>query len=97
MMATRLLIGLFSLTLFNGCASQGVWFQESKSLSECMQDIKDCKFEAIKSGYVNSNNDSLGVETAFRRIEIIKACMETKGYRLISRSEAEKLGCQISK
>lgn len=95
MMSTRLFIGSFILALFTGCASQGVWYQESKSLAECQQDYKDCEYDTVKHGYASLKDDPSGIETVFRRLEILKACMQSKGYRLISRSEAEEMGVQV--
>ena len=99
----RLLIGLFSLVLFTGCASQMVWYQEGKSLSECEQAWKECRFEAVKHGYVQASpfGDPIasgavaGVKQAFRENDIMRACMDAKGYRLLPKSQVEQMGGQV--
>ncbi len=89
-----------------GC-SQMVWYQESKSFEELQQDFRECKYDAVKYGYVpiqynaysapGASGAAAGIEQAFREMNIISECMKSKGYRLVPKSYIEKMGGKIEK
>ena len=101
----RLLLAAGLASLMTGCATNMVWYQDGKSLADAESDWRVCKFEATKHGYVQASpfgdpiasGASAGIEQAFRQNDIMKACMESKGYRLIHKSQVEQMGGTVQR
>lgn len=91
----NLLVVAVAVSFVTGCASQMVWYQDGKTFAEADRDLRECKFEAVKHGYVQASpfgdpiasGAAAGVEQAFRQNDIMRSCMNAKGYRLVSRNQ----------
>lgn len=90
-------VTLIACAILAGCASpsnQLVWYNPSKSQYEAEQDFRTAQYEATKYGYVapSSMGDPIasgaasGVQTFFRKNEIMSAYMRSRGYTLVKRS-----------
>jgi membrane-associated protease RseP (regulator of RpoE activity) len=84
--------------VLSGCASSSVWYQEGKLDSEAERDLRDCKYDAVKHGYVQpspygdpiASGIAAGISQSFRQNDIIIACMEAKGYRRIPYAQSTR-------
>lgn len=103
----KILVAVLIIIASTGCASQMVWYQEGKSFTEAENDFHDCKYDAVKYGYVpiqynaysapGASGLAAGLEEGLRQNEIMKECMKSKGYRLVPRRNLEQMGVQIGK
>lgn len=84
------------IVLLSGCAT-GMWHKPGASLEDFRRDLAEVKYEATKhtTGYGYGGQNPFIVGMQFN--DIMRAGMEAKGYRFISRSEAKKLGLEPSK
>lgn len=80
-----------------------VWYQEGRTYEEAQKDFQECKYDAVKYGYVPiqynaypSAPGAAGLEQGLRQNEIMTECMKSKGYHLVPRSNLEKMGVKIS-
>ncbi|MBI5789011.1 MAG: hypothetical protein HZA78_09175 [Candidatus Schekmanbacteria bacterium] len=81
------------LFLLIGCAKK-VFYNPNKTTSEAQKDFLESKYEATKSSYMSSSgyNTAVGAGLAdgLKYVEVMNACMEMKGYTLITEKELYK-------
>ena len=84
-MKKLMLLAMVCLVCTIGCASKNYYYHPEKTPAGIEMDYTDC-MRAIDSQAKRQNPVS----------KPLRECMESKGYRLISKKEAEKLGVDKS-
>jgi hypothetical protein len=70
---------VFLLYCLTGCTYY--WYQEGKTYSECVDDLRICREEMLK--YVDLKTIKIGGYDA----RFIEACMTEKGYKTVTENE----------
>jgi hypothetical protein len=84
---------IFILFTSMGCVNKRIWYKENTTSIQFQKDLNECKYNATLYGYVPKqqnyyrsygvamvNGFSHGIEQETRNSNIIKECMEQKGY-----------------
>jgi len=101
-MKTQPIILLLWAILLTGCvttANQLVWYNPTKTLAEAEHDLRMAQYDATKYGYVApsmmgdplASGFAAGLQAGFRKNEIVSGYMQSRGYRLVRRSEFPSL------
>jgi hypothetical protein len=74
-----------------GCAANKGWYNPVVSNQHAQRDVRECKYDATKYGYVQNYGTGVGagIEQALRENEIMKDCMTARGYSLVSRDSVQ--------
>ena len=101
----KLIAVLISAVSLIGCASNMAWYNPSRTLPQAEQDFRECKYDAAKYGYVPNQYFGLGdpvaagitagIEQAMRTNEVIRSCMESKGYTLQNIQSIQRTGATV--
>ena len=87
----RLVFVFLLLLFFVGCAHRAVWYSQNKNTYETQQDYRECNYDKTKYGYVPMRGSGVGtgIEQGMRDIDIMKGCMQSKGYQLTNKESLE--------
>jgi hypothetical protein len=84
--------------LMVGCASNKAYYNPKKTHDEAQRDWNDCRYDATKFGYVpmwGATGVGPGVEQAIRENDIMKQCMDSKGYYLVERDDQPRTHTEV--
>ena len=83
----RAIVALAIILLLSGCVSNKVWYNPEKSSAEAERDLRECRYEAEKystgAGAGYSSPVGSGLDIAFKQLELIRQCMELRGYQRV--------------
>jgi len=85
------LILLLSLCACLGCATNRVWYQPGKDPQETHQDLAGCRMAAnqVNNPFAMVNGWWFAANEGNKK-ELIKNCMESKGYKRVRESDLPK-------
>jgi hypothetical protein len=94
----RMSVAGLCLFLCVGCASEKkYWYHEGKSLAAFEQDVRECEYDALRFGYIQSANggDAALLGLMFTgstpQQNLFKACMRAKGYRRLTQKQIDQI------
>lgn len=84
------IISIALIVALTGCAQPTIYGKPDNSGEQERKDFADCRYEAVKAtasaesgSFMYGANDAIAkdIATSFRQEEIMKMCLESKGYR----------------
>jgi hypothetical protein len=83
---------LIVLLILAGCASQSnyTWYRDGATKADIERDFSACRYDMTKYGHVDSNGHAgrATVEEYYRKNEVWRECLTSKGYTYIPLDEA---------
>jgi len=72
-------------SVFSACASSLIWYKPGSSQEQAAADLQACDYDAAKAAAPLE-----GAMRGYREVMLQRQCMQTKGYRHISRKRAKR-------